>query len=76
MKPRSISVRLQRTIHQSVHVSVPVTDEVMSQQSDGVTRLDPEKVFARATEIGSAEQHMWIVEDDHIEVHPFQTPPR
>lgn len=76
MHTRSISVRLRRTIHQSLHVSVPVTNEVMSQQPDGSARLDPDKVFARATEIGATEHHEWTVEDDLVKVHPNQTPPR
>jgi hypothetical protein len=76
MNTRSISVRLQRTIHQTLHVTVPVTEEVMSKQSDGVARLDPDKVFARATQIGSTEPHEWTLEDDLVEVHPIQTPPR
>jgi hypothetical protein len=76
MRPYSISVRLQRTIHQSLHVSVPVTGEVMSQHPDGTERLDPDKVFARATELGAADHHEWTVEDDLVGVHPIQTPPR
>lgn len=72
----SISVRLRRTVHETLHVLVPVTDEVMVEEPDGTAHLDGKKVFAAAVELGRGDQHVWVVDGDPvIEIHPIQGPP-
>ena len=76
MAADSISVRLRRTIHHSLHVSVPVTPDVMARQPDGSSRIDTDKLFAQAVALGQAERDGWTVEDEVVELHPLQTPPK
>lgn len=76
MTSYSIMVRVRRTIHQSLHVSVPVTEDVMERDADGTAKLDPQKVFAAAVAMGTEGHHVWLVDGEPVvEIHPLQTPP-
>jgi hypothetical protein len=67
----SISVRVRRTVTEEVHVLVPVTDEVVTDD-----HLDGDKVFAAAIRIGLEQSHEWRREGEPtVEIHPLQTPP-
>lgn len=67
----SISVRVQRTVVEEVHVLVPVNEEVAAGD-----RVDPDKVFAQAIRIGLEQEHEWRREGEPtVIVHPLQTPP-
>ena len=67
----SIVVRVRRTIVEEVHVSVPVTEEVVTDE-----HVDGAKVFAEAVRLGATDEHRWRREGEAvIEVHPLQTPP-
>jgi hypothetical protein len=76
MTTYSISVRLRRTMHHSLHVAVPVTEDLMTRDADGNARLDADKVFAQAIALATVEHHVWAVDGEPaLEVHPVQTPP-
>ena len=75
MTSYSISVRLQRTTVEESYVSVPVTDAVMQEEpaEDGSYRIDTEKLFAAAVELGSEAD--WLSEEQRVVVHPIQKAP-
>jgi hypothetical protein len=76
MTTYSISVRLRRTMHHSLHVAVPVGEDLMTRDADGNPRLDAAKVFAAAIALATTEHHVWAIDGDPaVEVHPVQTPP-
>ena len=67
----SIAVRIRRTVIEEVHVSVPVTDEVVTDD-----HLDGAKIFVEALKIGATGTHRWRAEGEpEIIIHPLQTPP-
>jgi hypothetical protein len=67
----SVSVRIRRTIVEEIHVKVPVTDAVVTDE-----HLDGKKIFAAAVVIGETEELAWRREGEPVvEVHPLQTPP-
>lgn len=67
----SIVVRVRRTIVEEVHVWVPVTQDVVTDD-----HVDGSKVFAAAVQIGATGVHRWRAEGDPVvEIHPVQTPP-
>jgi len=67
----SVSVRVRRTVIEEVHVLVPVTDSVVTDD-----HLDGAKIFAEAVRIGREETHGWRREGEPtVEIHPLQTPP-
>jgi hypothetical protein len=67
----SVAVRIRRTIVEEVHVSVAVTDAVVTDD-----RLDGAKIFVEAVRIGREGSPAWRREGEPvIEVHPLQTPP-
>jgi hypothetical protein len=74
-KTFSISMRLQRTITEFAFVSVPVTQELLVDQSDGTQRLDVNKVTQYALELGQTHGLNWQPEDAQIQLHPIQTAP-
>ncbi len=71
----SISVRVRRTITQDAYVSVLVRDAVMKVDEDGAARLDPDRIFARAVELGGHPDAEWRTESTTVAVHPTQSPP-
>jgi hypothetical protein len=67
----SVAVRLRRTVIEEVHVLVPVTDAVVTDD-----HLDGDKIFAEAIRIGATQPHAWRPEGEPtVEIHPLQTPP-
>ena len=67
----SVAVRIRRTLVEEVHVRVPVTDAVVTDD-----HLDGEKIFAAALVIAAEQEHAWRRESEPIvELHPIQTPP-
>jgi len=68
----SIAVRIRRTTVEFVHVRVPVTDDVVSDE-----RIDTDKLFAEAKRIGATDASLrWLGDSEPaIEIHPLQTPP-
>jgi hypothetical protein len=76
MPTYSVSFRLQRTTVEDAFVSVPVTSEVMIEQSDGSAKLDVEKLKARALEMGLEPDVTWTLEESvRVVPHPIQKPP-
>lgn len=68
----SIAVRVRRTTVEFVHVRVPVTDAVVTDD-----HLDGDKVFAAAIELGKTDASLrWLADAEPVvEIHPLQTPP-
>ena len=77
VKTFSVSVRLQRVITESAHVSVPLTRELFHVNPDGSETIDGEKLIAAAVELGTHPSTDWSVEGEAvIAPHPLQTPPQ
>ena len=76
MPTYSISIRLQRTVVEEVHVSVPVTDDVMEERPDGSHGLNVDKIVAAAVRMGRETELAWRREgESEVTQHPIQTPP-
>ena len=78
MKAYAVSVRLRRVITESVHVSVPVTDDVTEPDPKDATcrRINGEKIFQFAVEQAKQGSTRWELDGDIIvEPHPIQTAP-
>ena len=71
----SVSVRLQRTTLESAFVSVPVSPDLIVVQPDGSGKLDAEKLFARAIEMGRNPGCVWEAESLDVQLHSIQMPP-
>lgn len=67
----SIMVRIRRTVVEEIHVRVPVTEDVVTDD-----HVDGAKVFAAAVELGKTAELAWRREGEpSVEVHPLQTTP-
>ena len=67
----SIAVRIRRTVVEEVHVLVPITDGVVTDD-----HVDPDKLFAEAIRIGRESAQEWRPDGEPlVEIHPLQTPP-
>jgi len=67
----SIMVRIRRTVVEEIHVPVPVTEDVVTDD-----HVDGGKVFAAAIAIGKTRELAWRREGEPtVEVHPIQTTP-
>lgn len=67
----SVAVRIRRTTVEFVHVRVPVTDAVVTDD-----HLDGAKIFAAAIDIAKTTSLAWLSDEAAvIDVHPIQTPP-
>lgn len=72
----SIVVRVRRTVTEALHISVPVTDDLIVDEPDGSSHLDGGRVFAAAIRLGQTAGLPWRPEGEPvIEIHPWQTPP-
>jgi hypothetical protein len=72
----SISVRIRRTVVEEIHISVPVTDDMIEERPDGSAGLVPGKIFEEAVRIGQTHELAWRREGESlVEIHPLQTPP-
>ena len=70
----SVLVHLQRTVVLDAYVSVPVTEELLRQEADGSHRLNTDKLFAAARELGNDRRVDWQVESSDTQVHGIQKP--
>jgi hypothetical protein len=68
----SIAVRVRRTTVEEVHVRVPVTEAVVTDD-----HLDGTKVFAAALQVAAVDSTLYWLADGElvVEIHPVQTPP-
>lgn len=68
----SVSVRLRRTTSEAVHISVPITPDLMTAEG----MVDAEKLMEAAVALAKDSPLRWASESEPlIEVHPIQTPP-
>ena len=70
----SVMVHLQRTVVLDAYVSVPVTGDLIIEQADGSGRLDTDKLFAAARQLGDDPRVDWQVESSDTQVHGVQKP--
>ncbi len=71
----SVSWRLMRTTVEYAYVSVPVADEMVRPDEQGVNRIDVKAMSNRAIELGDRPEVVWYREEQKIEMHPLQKPP-
>ncbi len=69
----SISVTLQRLTKESVNVSVPLTPDLLIENTDGTSSPDAEKLFLKAVQLGSITEG-WELESSEISINPIQRP--
>jgi len=75
MQTYSISIRLQRTTTEYAYVSVPVNDDLLVKQADGIGRVDPAKLGEISIALGKSDEVRWHPEDQNIQMHPMQQAP-
>lgn len=73
-KTYSVALRLRRVTYEDAYVAVPVTDEIIKPDADGVGRIDFEAFVAEALRIGERAEIDWQVEEVVNEAHPLQQP--
>lgn len=71
----AVSFRLQRTTTEAGFVSVPVTADLLIRQPDGTARIDVDKMVQRSVELARSAEIEWHVEEQRVELHPFQEAP-
>lgn len=71
----SISLRLRRITAEYAYVNVPVVDDVVKPDEQGVGRIDVEALTRRAIEMGQQPEVVWYREEQRIEPHPLQKAP-
>jgi hypothetical protein len=71
----SVSWRLRRVTIEYAYVSVPVVDDMVKPDKEGVNRIDVEAMQRRAIATGRGPDVAWYPEEQGIEVHPLQKAP-
>ncbi len=75
----SVPVRLRRIRAEAAFVPVPITDELTcpDAQDSILRRLDGEKIFRKAIEMGMLDVTKWEPDGDwEIQPHPIRVAPR
>jgi hypothetical protein len=68
----SVSWRLQRVTIEYAYVSVPVADDLVQPDDQGVNRLDAQAMARKAVEMGDSPEVVWYREGQQVELHPLQ----
>lgn len=71
----SISLRLRRVTVEYAYVNVPVVDDVVKPDEQGVNRIDVAELTRRAFEMSQRPEVVWYREEQQIEPHPIQKAP-
>jgi hypothetical protein len=71
----SVSFRLQRIRTEFAYVRVPVTEDLVKPDENGVGRIVVPDMVQRATEMGQLPDVEWYLEDQTIQLHPIQKAP-
>jgi hypothetical protein len=71
----SVSWRLMRTTVEYAYVGVPVADEMVKPDEQGVNRIDVKAMSDRAIELGHRHEVVWYLEEQKIELHSVQKAP-
>jgi hypothetical protein len=71
----SIALRLRRTTHEDVYVSVPVTAAITEERPDGTRGINFDALVAQGVQISQDPKAEWKVESALTECHPIQQRP-
>ena len=71
----SISMRLRRLTVEYAYVNVPVTDDLIKPDEQGVGRIDVALMAQNAVEMGQHPEVVWYREEQRLETHPIQKAP-
>jgi hypothetical protein len=71
----SVSLRLRRTTVEYAYVSVPVADDLVRPDDQGVNRIDVEAMTRWAIDMGGRPEVVWYREEQRVEPHPLQKAP-
>lgn len=71
----SVSLRLRRVTVEYAYVNVPVADDVVKPDEQGVNRLDFEALTGKAIEMSQSPEVVWYREEQKTEPHPLQKAP-
>lgn len=74
-KKRSISLRVQRMTVEYSYVRIPLTDDMLIFDSEGVGRVNTDLAFTRGLELAQESNLVWFYESEEIGAHPWQRPP-
>jgi hypothetical protein len=71
----SVSLRLRRVTFDYAYVSVPVVDNVVKPDEQGVNRIDFGELTRMAIEMSQSPEVVWYREEQNTEPHPVQKAP-
>jgi hypothetical protein len=71
----SVSWRLRRVTVEYAYVSVPVADDLVRPDDQGVNRLDAQAMARKAVEMGQSSEVVWYRAEQQVELHPLQKAP-
>ena len=68
----SVSWRLRRVTVEYAYVSVPIVEDMVQPDEQGVNRLDAKAMARKAVEMGQSAEVVWYREEQQVELHPLQ----
>jgi hypothetical protein len=71
----SVSLRLRRVTFEYAYVSVPVVDDVVKPDEQGVNRIDFGELTRIAIEMSQSPEVTWYREEQNTVPHPLQKAP-
>ena len=71
----SISLRLRRVTVEYAYVNVPVVDDVVKPDEQGVNRIDFAELTRKAIEMSQSPEVVWYREEQKTEPHQVQKAP-
>ena len=71
----SISLRLRLVTVEYAYVNVPVVDNVVKPDEQGVNRIDVAELTRNAIEMSQSPEVVWYREQQNTEPHPIQKAP-
>jgi hypothetical protein len=74
-KTFSISLRLKRVTVEYAYVNVPVVDDVVKPDEQGVNRIDVEELSRKAIDMSQSVGVVWYREEQTTLPHPLQKAP-
>lgn len=71
---RSLSLRIQRTTVEYSYVQIPLTDDMLVFDADGIGQVNTERAFERGLELAQEHDLVWFYESEQLLPHPWQRP--